>query len=1409
MQISRQFVEISETQLSGEVPEEYAFDVIISSLPLSWSDLITIPWVVLVAPAGAGKTYECRQQCELLKRQGRPSFFVNLVDLASAELEDVLTLEEQESLEQWKLSKEEAFFFLDSVDELSLTTVSLRLALKKIHKNLGKSSGRAHFVVTTRPVVTELSCLNEFLKNIVRKNERGAELKAEDLHWRLFRLQSLTTNESQALASIYLDNTEEIDSLFRSMERASVEVDTPLDLEYLCEHWNKTKALGSYSEYIKTTVESRVHPHENGRKDRCALSQEKAIDGAERLAVAAHMMVTIGIRSNKGVDAPAIDPQKILTNWNAAEVRELLERPLFEFLSEGRVRFFHRSASEYLAAQHILKLIHTRGWSANRLNNLWFADIGCRRLALPSKREVLGWLSPKVPELFRLIVANQPELFLQMADPAALSSVQREEVLDAFCQRYKNSGSLGCFFATQQIKRFADSSLSECVNRILSEGVANPDVLNFLFELMIYGDLDNCQEFAWQFCVNENVLGRTRTLASCVLAVMHDKRLQRLLNEVDRNRSVWTDEVIGGLVGRLYPQYMTEETLVHFLKLLDNGKIFNHQYFFSVGHAVKVRLNRLERLSALRDQLVLVVRNEFTYLPLKTQNKYPWLCELLMQVALKGELHEDNKAWRMGIILGQLGRGDRPGRDIFQQQIEKLPLNVRLQMFIETDDFIDDKVAEEPAENRFCRLEKALCLTRNDREWLESLVTDQHHDHDWLKSVILPEFSIRCEDQNNSEDESVSHSVTDVTNTDVVLNNTDSYQNFQTSEPVLNISRKSTKQYKDAKEAIFIGKIKADPKLSFSPDNFLNTVNNLESFCSGWIQEWQLNEIRARIGANAFFYFEQALKRFWRSYRPKLPWLRKQQDLNVVADETFLGRMGLKVESIEGNWLNKLTDKEAQQIFCYLPGWTEEVLLWRDELVKRFPTVAKAVYAKEVNWELTQLSGAIGLQGVLPLIMELEGLRLIFAEQLRDWLDNRGDTYWDNQGNADDAKRLHQILTVVDAVEETDTDKKISEAEERLRQPMNFYFQVVWVSRLFKLNENKGLTALENVLKQTKDAKVETQWFAELFGDVRLFEDVSLQECEFSAKTWRRLTELAYTHVPESEDSAWAPGVVRWCGDREFAQKGRSFCLDSFMKLKGKSAYLEKLQLLAQPQWKKQKGYLLYQAEKVYLESCDRKEKDEASVTRFESDGLVTVTDNRSMAVLLEERLSEVEEWLKTDTCSWKRKGRFEKEVDFRRDLADKLMERACGLYHVPMESVTCDEQETDIRLAATGSHFEAVLELKLGKNYSGCELKDTIREQLVAKYLAPATRRVGALVIAVTNDKNWENPETKEIMNAEQLERWLQSEVDSVQANNSEEIFLSVYVWDCRPKQFNKVRVEKGHAQDQNSSVLNNRSRV
>ena len=82
--------------------------------------------------------------------------------------------------------------------------------------------------------------------------------------------------------------------------------------------------------------------------------------------------------------------------------------------------------------------------------------------------------------------------------------------------------------------------------------------------------------------------------------------------------------------------------------------------------------------------------------------------------------------------------------------------------------------------------------------------------------------------------------------------------------------------------------------------------------------------------------------------------------------------------------------------------------------------------------------------------------------------------------------------------------------------------------------------------------------------------------------------------------------------------------------------------------------------------------------------------------------------------------------------------------YTVDQEGVAVDEKETDIRLRATTSDHQAVIDLKLGDGRTGRDLRGTIKRLLVNKYMAPDACRSGCLLVTISKNRTWKHSETK-----------------------------------------------------------------
>lgn len=97
--------------------------------PQRWHQVEDERRVLVLADPGAGKTFEASLRARKLRERGRTAFFIRIeaIDDAFPEAFEVGT---QDEFLAWLASTEEAWFFLDSVDEAQLETPRLSIGVQ-------------------------------------------------------------------------------------------------------------------------------------------------------------------------------------------------------------------------------------------------------------------------------------------------------------------------------------------------------------------------------------------------------------------------------------------------------------------------------------------------------------------------------------------------------------------------------------------------------------------------------------------------------------------------------------------------------------------------------------------------------------------------------------------------------------------------------------------------------------------------------------------------------------------------------------------------------------------------------------------------------------------------------------------------------------------------------------------------------------------------------------------------------------------------------------------------------------------------------------------------------------------------------------------------------------------------------
>lgn len=147
----------------------------------TWKMLLTEYRVVILAEAGAGKTYELQWAANLLRSQGKAAFFIRIEDI-SDRFETAFEIGSAEAFSAWLSGTDEAWFFLDSVDELRLTEArAFEQALRYFADQVGLASQRAHVYVSSRPYAWRPQLDRALLEELLPFAPQTTSLETDDI----------------------------------------------------------------------------------------------------------------------------------------------------------------------------------------------------------------------------------------------------------------------------------------------------------------------------------------------------------------------------------------------------------------------------------------------------------------------------------------------------------------------------------------------------------------------------------------------------------------------------------------------------------------------------------------------------------------------------------------------------------------------------------------------------------------------------------------------------------------------------------------------------------------------------------------------------------------------------------------------------------------------------------------------------------------------------------------------------------------------------------------------------------------------------------------------------------------------------------------------------------------------------
>jgi hypothetical protein len=1420
--IERNFYRLTNDQLSGL--EEWA-GLSRRSLWLNkigWDELLQRPRILIVSEAGMGKTHECREACKRLKASGQAAFFLDLSSLASASFDELLEQDEIARFEAWRTAQSGvATFFLDSIDELKLTHGTFDLALRRLRKTVEGHLERVRIVVTTRPIPLDRKTIEarfpvpetklpsrsaEGFADVALQRDRPDQPAINDDWWHV-GLLPLSAEQIKQMA--VLQRVSDPEAMVADIvERDAMEfAERPQDLIELCANWRENNRVGTHREQVEADIDAKLKPRQD-RRERTDLSLADGRKLAGRLALASLLTRKLTLRHDASADtapakAAALDVSVVLPDVDVATQATLLERALFGFASYGRVRFHHRSVVEYLAAARLNEMI-AEGKPIKAVKRLLFVTTAQGLDSVrPGMRPVAAWLALNNDSIYAEVLRRDPSVLLDYGDPQSLSPAKRVRALDAYVVRYKSGGWRGLGTSRIQVRRFATPEVSAVVHKHWSTA-ENREVQELLLELIGACPLRGCSDIAYGVAVNTAMNVGLRSVALDALVALSDDRLTAIATEMGEAGAGWTEPSVRRLFLHLFPNYLSIAVLETVLRRVSEPKQTIGDLTYHFAHAIDGAKIPPDYLDGLRVLLTRLVTESLSW----DSNKHPHLRSRRLDLlpALLATCARQNRdgvpasIWSESARLALRFTEDRSVTEVPRKALMSA-IAAQSPAARERGFWSDAALFEfvHPATDAWDRLYTlagldAIPLILEDRPWILARLADTETPVFHREMMLLAAISSIAPRTADDNAQDLLPLVADCAElADILRRRLEPHPDRERhleQERKVEEERRRQAEAEQANRSGWIElweEIAKDPAGLFDRSRARNTAWNIWKVMSYSKRNsaeagWNRSFLERHFDLEVVGRMRTVLSSFWRMSPPKLRSEQPPEERNSYYDSWVFGLAGLAAEAEDTGWAIRLSDGDAATAARYAAIHFNGFAPWLESLIAAHGEIVDRVLGHELTFALKD--GGAGKDVDLLSSVKYAGpaIGCFFRQRVRDWLEGASmDGIKLDQSDQRCRDAVSILLSVGDA---GDLEFLKAAALKNLGPGAQAQGKVLWISVLFRVDTIAATEMLETWLSKVtpyRDGPA-TNIFAALFGRFTGPALVNPRNPSFTPDILLRLLVLAYRHVsPESDtlhEGTFTPDT------RDDAEQARNALLTAFLDCEGQEAWDAKMKMLAHPLFTHfaDRGRAL--AEEKANEEADKVPMSEAAFVQLDGTGEAAPATTEAMFAMLLDRLDDLDDLLLQDVSPRENWAAIGDERVLRRGLADAMKRESRGMYTVDQEGVTADEKETDVRLRSTFGDLQATIELKVGeKDRSAAKLREALHNQLLVKYMASESCRVGCLMISVNSDRQWVHPDTGKRLDLDGLIAFLNVEADRLMQERGRSIRIIAKGLDLRSR--------------------------
>ena len=1327
---------------------------------------------VILAEAGAGKTFEMIARAEFIEAQGSPAFCIRIEDILG-DFEKAFEVGSAETFQQWLSSQDEAWIFLDSVDEARLSNPKdFEKAIRQFATAIQTAQLRAHICVSSRPYAWRpksdrelIECYLPYKKPQTETTDQNSEptesSEPSETELEIYWLDPLDEADIRLFA--FHRSAPEVDRLIAELKRLNVMAmaERPFDLEGILHKWTTDRELGGRSELLQHNIELRLKESDPDKADQRPLNLGMAHEGARMLAAAVILCGKPGIQVPDNThERVGIEAEKVLSNWEPSDVRTLLERAIFNDVIYGTVRFRHREVREFLAAEWFAELLQ-RGNAYHAIEALIFREQYGEHIVTPRLRPILPWLILKDENIRKRALDIHPDIAVEGGDPACLPLPVRKIILADILARIVRMDKVGAAQDNNAIARIAQPDLTDETLSLIKKYIAHDDAVFFLGRVVWQGKMLECVPplFAVAHDPMRDIYSRivaTRTVMSCGTAEQRSTLWDNLLKaQAEIPRELLPDLLQGTSTDG--------EGVALLLKAIDKLPPYNR---FKVTGLRQALHGYIDRLPILNADCVQPLAKLFGGLQ-------KFLARPPHMDLDTGRLSEEF-AWLLAPVTHAVerlvsARAASAVQDVVLETLIIIPdiREMRGEYFDDYKDKLQELVPAWPELNdtlfwwtvkvkRAClerdgeRLNSDLQVTWPAHYWffgpdsffhvLEWLNTRELED-DRLVALSLA-LRIYAEAKRPTEwlgrlRATVADDAVLIARLEGWLNPKISEQESERQQQSIEFKKKHERQRREQERvrSDWVDRLKKNPDLIRNPPGLKPGGFSLSQY---WLMmELEGNDLRTKLAQKADWEFlidefgndvanayRDAAMSHWRHYHPGLR--SEGADPSSTPGSLYFAMAGLEIESREhSGFPTHLNESEVDHSLRYITWELNGFPSWLETMYQANRQAVIKALRTEIFWELDNTNpNQLSHRLLHDLTYYAPWLHHALIEPLQTWLrENDLPTVDSLRYSLHILKSGGMDPAELGTLAQTKTDSAQS------NELLSHWF-AIWVDA----QPDSGIPALSEWLTKldTDQSSIAGQLFiTALMGNQHHASTGPTIGNFQTAEHLKSLYVLMHTYIRVEDDihhgtGAYSPKL------RDHAQDARGRIFNLLSEIPGKTTYVALKELIEkQPNL----DHRLWMAERAYRraeEDGDLEPWSTTQVSEFGTQFTRTPVTHRQLFDLTVARLIDLKNWLERgDTSPYVTWQRVEKETEMRNLVADRLNQNADHSFTVSQEPEVSNNQRMDIWLQNQNAEYPIPIELKLlDKNWSGPKLCERLRNQLAGDYLCDGTERCGAMLL-------------------------------------------------------------------------------